>query len=529
MRWTSFGRTIGKNRPGIDRQPSSYSHSPATLDDHRVDEGARPEAVVEVVHEQALLDADLGSGEPEAGHVVHGLDHVVDQTDERAVDVGDVGGTLLEHGVAVDADGVGHGGRQGTVHASYADPRARPATTTSPSDPSSPSRPASVALALPDLTLRRSPPTVVCSRRARVDPGTKLLLSEATAVPERRVDLARPRVRLRADRHHSRPAGAGGDGVGGRRERTGAGPRRRERRRARASADRVRAVAPDDVPADLRFAAIWSNPPIRIGKVGAARSSARPSWLVTADDPAAARYSSSRSTSARTRWPRGSDTGVRRSTGRVSRMGYRHPGGAAGRHDRTDRGNPPRRHRGQAAPPRVASAHRATDRPAARRRADARTTWARSSGRRRLVPDRPTPDRRRPAHHPDHQKSRKTSLGTERLVPWQAIDDVADGTRLGSSRRLRDRWRRARATAAGPCRDRIVPSARVCVSSATRTAACRRGALAVCDRGRLRPDAGQGRLAQRRHRALDRPLRGAAAGVDRSTPASEPAGVDLDS
>jgi 16S rRNA G1207 methylase RsmC len=28
----------------------------------------------------------------------------------------------------------------------------------------------------------------------------------------------------------------------------------------------VRVVAPDDVPADVRFATIWSNPPIRIGK-----------------------------------------------------------------------------------------------------------------------------------------------------------------------------------------------------------------------------------------------------------------------
>lgn len=30
--------------------------------------------------------------------------------------------------------------------------------------------------------------------------------------------------------------------------------------------DNVRAVRPEDVPADLAFAAIWSNPPIRIGK-----------------------------------------------------------------------------------------------------------------------------------------------------------------------------------------------------------------------------------------------------------------------
>ena len=34
----------------------------------------------------------------------------------------------------------------------------------------------------------------------------------------------------------------------------------------RADADNVRAVLPDDVPGDVRFAAVWSNPPIRIGK-----------------------------------------------------------------------------------------------------------------------------------------------------------------------------------------------------------------------------------------------------------------------
>ncbi|MGS2613715.1 class I SAM-dependent methyltransferase [Micromonospora sp. LZ34] len=32
------------------------------------------------------------------------------------------------------------------------------------------------------------------------------------------------------------------------------------------AADRVRVAAPDDVPADLNFAQIWSNPPIHIGK-----------------------------------------------------------------------------------------------------------------------------------------------------------------------------------------------------------------------------------------------------------------------
>ncbi|MFD0787909.1 methyltransferase, partial [Micromonospora azadirachtae] len=30
--------------------------------------------------------------------------------------------------------------------------------------------------------------------------------------------------------------------------------------------DRVRVRAPDDVPAEVRFTQLWSNPPIRIGK-----------------------------------------------------------------------------------------------------------------------------------------------------------------------------------------------------------------------------------------------------------------------
>lgn len=38
------------------------------------------------------------------------------------------------------------------------------------------------------------------------------------------------------------------------------------RRNARRAGVTVRAARPDDVPAGLRFAAIWSNPPIRIGK-----------------------------------------------------------------------------------------------------------------------------------------------------------------------------------------------------------------------------------------------------------------------
>jgi 16S rRNA (guanine1207-N2)-methyltransferase len=48
----------------------------------------------------------------------------------------------------------------------------------------------------------------------------------------------------------------------------------------------VRVVAPDDVPADLRFTAIWSNPPIRIGKT--ALHELLLTWLGRLDDGAAA-------------------------------------------------------------------------------------------------------------------------------------------------------------------------------------------------------------------------------------------------
>jgi 16S rRNA (guanine1207-N2)-methyltransferase len=38
------------------------------------------------------------------------------------------------------------------------------------------------------------------------------------------------------------------------------------RNAARLGLDRVRAVRPDGVPDGVRFGAIWSNPPIRVGK-----------------------------------------------------------------------------------------------------------------------------------------------------------------------------------------------------------------------------------------------------------------------
>ena len=45
--------------------------------------------VVDVVHEEALLHADLRRRETDAGRLVHRLVHRVDELGQRAVDVGD--------------------------------------------------------------------------------------------------------------------------------------------------------------------------------------------------------------------------------------------------------------------------------------------------------------------------------------------------------------------------------------------------------------------------------------------------------
>jgi 16S rRNA (guanine1207-N2)-methyltransferase len=131
-------------------------------------------------------------------------------------------------------------------------------------NPSVRSRPGTVELRLPDMDLELATDRGVFSAE-RIDAGTELLLREhadppssattlldvgcgygpiavalarraptatvwAVDVNERALDLCR----ANAERH--------------------------------AVADRLRAVTPDEVPADLRFDGLWSNPPIRAGK-----------------------------------------------------------------------------------------------------------------------------------------------------------------------------------------------------------------------------------------------------------------------
>jgi 16S rRNA G1207 methylase RsmC len=119
-----------------------------------------------------------------------------------------------------------------------------------------------VRLALPDLTLDLDTDRGVFSR-GDIDPGTKLLLLDAPA-PAPTGD------------HLDLGCGYGPIALTLARRAPGAtvwaldvNGRARALTRANAEANgvtNVRVAAPDDVPDDVRFTTIWSNPPIRIGK-----------------------------------------------------------------------------------------------------------------------------------------------------------------------------------------------------------------------------------------------------------------------
>jgi 16S rRNA (guanine1207-N2)-methyltransferase len=129
-------------------------------------------------------------------------------------------------------------------------------------DPSAPSDPRNVELWLPDMSL-----TLATDRGVfgydQIDAGSKLLLLKAPAPPNtgHLLDLgcgvgtiALPMAR------RSPNATVWAIDVNG---------RARDLCAANAAANgitNVRVVAPADVPADLEFECIWSNPPIRIGK-----------------------------------------------------------------------------------------------------------------------------------------------------------------------------------------------------------------------------------------------------------------------
>ncbi len=128
--------------------------------------------------------------------------------------------------------------------------------------PTTPSAPVEVMWALPDGPMRITTDRGVFGH-GRVDVGTKLLLLSAPSPPStgHLLDLG---------------CGAGPIAIAMGRRAPGAqvwaidvNERARALTAANAEANRVgnvRVVDPAEVPDDIRFAAIWSNPPIRIGK-----------------------------------------------------------------------------------------------------------------------------------------------------------------------------------------------------------------------------------------------------------------------
>lgn len=182
--------------------------------------------------------------------------------------------------------------------------------------PESASEPRTVVLALPDMVLTLTSDRGVFAL-AGVDSGTKLLLMESPAVPPEGdlVDL-----------------GCGYGPIACALARRAPGARVwavevNERARALCAAnaatnglDNVVVVAPDAVPDDVRFAGLWSNPPIRIGKP--ALHALLASWLGRLDEGAEAHLVAPRHLGADSlaAWMVGEGWRVRR---RLARQGYR--------------------------------------------------------------------------------------------------------------------------------------------------------------------------------------------------------------
>lgn len=129
-------------------------------------------------------------------------------------------------------------------------------------DPAAPSAPSTVTLTLPDRTMALATDRGVFSGE-RVDAGTKYLLLDGPTVPTsgHLLDLGcgyGPIACTLASRAPDATVWA-----------IDVNQRARELCASNARTlglDNVRVAAPDEVPDEVRFARVWSNPPIRIGK-----------------------------------------------------------------------------------------------------------------------------------------------------------------------------------------------------------------------------------------------------------------------
>ncbi|MBW3573246.1 MAG: methyltransferase [Actinobacteria bacterium] len=129
-------------------------------------------------------------------------------------------------------------------------------------DPAVASEPGRVRLVLPDLALDLATDRGVFAREA-VDAGTKLLLMESPPPPPEGdlLDLGCGYGAIAVTLGRRSPAArVWGVDVNRRAVALTAA------NAAAAGAANIRAVGPEEVPAEVRFDGIWSNPPVRIGK-----------------------------------------------------------------------------------------------------------------------------------------------------------------------------------------------------------------------------------------------------------------------
>jgi 16S rRNA (guanine1207-N2)-methyltransferase len=129
-------------------------------------------------------------------------------------------------------------------------------------DPGAPSEERTVDLVLPDLVVRLATDTGVFGRSV-VDPGTRLLLLEGPPVPTdgHLLDLGCGYGPIAVALARRAPAATVWAVDVNQRALALAA-----RNAAAAGCTNVEVVRPEDVPDEVRFAAIWSNPPIRVGK-----------------------------------------------------------------------------------------------------------------------------------------------------------------------------------------------------------------------------------------------------------------------
>jgi 16S rRNA (guanine1207-N2)-methyltransferase len=244
----------------------------------RVDERTGA-AVVYFVNEKPARHTYLRRRQTEAVRLFHSHVHILGQARYSAVDLGDLFGPPLEHGVAKCPDPVGshlatlygeavsvpgvpgRGGSAGYKEPGhYAHPRM--ADHYFAAAPSAPSRPITVELRLPDTQMSLVADRGVFSS-GHIDPGTLVLLREPPPPPPAGdlLDLGcgyGPIACALARRSPAATVWA-----------VDVNSRALELTRTNARSlglSNVKARHPEDVPVDVVFTGIWSNPPVRVGK-----------------------------------------------------------------------------------------------------------------------------------------------------------------------------------------------------------------------------------------------------------------------